>query len=56
MLPIVFDWKWLPDRIIFMGYFWLALTIVGLGLTVALIMTLRSMKQGGGHGHEHGGH
>ncbi|MEW5723371.1 MAG: hypothetical protein AB1896_09710 [Thermodesulfobacteriota bacterium] len=55
MLPIVFDWHWTWDRIVFMGYLWLALGIIGLGLAVAFYMTLRNLKSGGGH-HQPQGH
>ena len=52
MLPIVFDWHWTPDRIVFMGYFYLALGFIGLGLMVAFKKTLNDLK----HGHGHQGH
>ncbi len=57
MLPIVFEWQGTIDRWIFMGFLYIALGLVGLGLTTAFLMTLKSLQDRvtGGQGHE-GGH
>ncbi len=39
MFPFCFEWHWDPDHLIFLGLLYLALTIIGLGLTVAFIKT-----------------
>ena len=58
MLPIVFEWHWDIGHFIFMGLFYLALTVVGLGLMATLAMTFRDLYSGvdphqDGHGEEH---
>ena len=57
MLPIVFEWKWTIDYFIFMGLLYFVLTLIGLGLLTAFLMTLKSLQDGPhdeGHGHGHG--
>ena len=39
MLPFIFEWQWNIEHIIFFGFFYLALAIVGTGLTFAAIKT-----------------
>lgn len=39
MLPFCFEWSWGVDHIIFFGLLYLALVIVGLGLTFVGIKT-----------------
>jgi len=39
MFPFCFEWRWDPDHMIFLGLLYLALTIIGLGLTVSFIKT-----------------
>ena len=39
MTPFSFEWKWIADYFIFMGLLYLALTIVGCGIAVALGVT-----------------
>jgi hypothetical protein len=39
MFPFCFEWQWNVDYIIFFGFLYLALGIVGLGLTFAAIKT-----------------
>jgi hypothetical protein len=53
MFPFIFEWHWTIDRLIFMGLLYLVLTIVGLGLLTALLMTFTNMQKNiGGHGVE----
>ncbi len=40
MFPFCFEWQWNADHIIFLGFLYLALTIIGLGLTAALVKTV----------------
>ena len=51
MFPFIFDWDWSVGRFVFMGMLYLALTIVGGGLGVAFLMTLKSLRSGDAHGH-----
>jgi hypothetical protein len=37
MTPFSFEWQWNVEYLIFMGFLYLALTIVGAGLTYALV-------------------
>jgi len=39
MLPFAYEWHWDPGHIIFFGLFYLALTVIGLGVTVAVLLT-----------------
>lgn len=54
MLPIVFDWDWSLGRLIFMGFLYMALGIISIGLVTAFFMTLFNLKHGGGHHEPHG--
>jgi hypothetical protein len=40
MTPFSFEWKWAIDYFIFMGLLYLALAIIGGGLTFVLIKTV----------------
>ncbi len=40
MLPFIFEWQWNVEHIIFFGFLYLALSIVGMGVTVAAIKTV----------------
>jgi len=46
MLPFIFEWHWIPDRLVFMGLFYVALALLGAGLTIAFLKTLSDLKQG----------
>jgi TRAP-type C4-dicarboxylate transport system permease small subunit len=37
MTPLSFEWQWNIDYFIFMGFLYLALLVIGIGLTVAYI-------------------
>jgi hypothetical protein len=49
MLPFIFEWDWSTGRLIFMGFLYFALTVVGLGLLTAFFMTVKSLRGGGHH-------
>ncbi len=40
MTPFSFEWQWNIEYIIFFGFVYIALGIVGIGLTVAAIKTV----------------
>jgi len=44
MFPFCFEWAWNADHFIFVGLLYLALTIIGSGLTFAVIKTLLQLK------------
>ncbi|MEW6266223.1 MAG: hypothetical protein AB1641_24380 [Thermodesulfobacteriota bacterium] len=46
MFPSIFEWDWSLGRLIFMGLLYLVLAAIGLGLTVALVKTMISLKGG----------
>jgi hypothetical protein len=46
MLPFAFEWAWNIDHGIFFGLFYLALTVIGLGLVGALAMTFYDLYSG----------
>lgn len=46
MLPFIFEWDWIPDRLVFMGLFYVALALLGAGLTIAFLKTLSDLKRG----------
>jgi hypothetical protein len=56
MFPFIFEWHWLPDRLIFMGLLYLALAIVGTGLGITLIITLKDLYLKKGHQTADSGH
>ena len=39
MTPLSFEWQWNVDYFIFMGFLYLALSFMGLGLGYALVRT-----------------
>jgi hypothetical protein len=45
MTPFSFEWQWNIDYAVFMGFLYLALTVVACGLIVALIKTLMHMHE-----------
>ena len=45
MTPISFEWQWNMDYGIFMGFLYLALTVVACGLILAFIKTLIHMHE-----------
>ncbi|MDY6851214.1 MAG: hypothetical protein SV487_03935 [Thermodesulfobacteriota bacterium] len=51
MLPFIFEWHWIPDRLVFMGLFYLALALLGVGLTIAFLKTLSDLKPGDSANH-----
>ena len=57
MLPIVFEWHWDLSHFIFMGLLYLVLTLVGIGLVTAFLMTVKSLQDApAGEGHGEGAH
>jgi hypothetical protein len=40
MFPFVFEWQWNADHYIFLGFTYLVLIIIGVGLHVAAIKTI----------------
>ena len=43
MFPFVFEWLWQADHYIFLGLLYLALTIIGAGMGVAVVKTALQM-------------
>ncbi len=39
MLPFIFEWQWNAGHIIFFGFLYLALAIIGAGVTFAILKT-----------------
>ena len=46
MTPFSFEWHWNVEYLIFMGFLYLALGIVGCGLVVAYIKTWMDVESG----------
>ena len=46
MLPIVFEWHWDIGHFVFMGLFYAALTVIGLGLVGAFRSTMKDLNSG----------
>jgi hypothetical protein len=44
MTPLSFEWLWNQEYAIFMGFLYLALSIIGGGLTFVLIKTFLQVK------------
>jgi hypothetical protein len=44
MTPFSFEWKWIADYFIFMGFLYLALTIIGCGIAYCLIRTWLDLR------------
>jgi hypothetical protein len=40
MFPFIFEWQWNADHYLFLGLLYLALAIIGFGLTIALVKTV----------------
>lgn len=55
MLPIVFEWHWDIGHAVFMGLFYAALGVVGGGLALAFMRTMKDLCSGKDP-HEHGHH
>jgi hypothetical protein len=45
MTPLSFEWQWNIDYVLFMGFLYLALGIVGVGLIVAYVKTWTHMRE-----------
>ena len=45
MTPLSFEWQWTIDYFVFMGFLYLALTVVACGLVLVLIKTLMHMHE-----------
>ena len=46
MFPFCFEWAWNSDHYIFLGLLYVALTIIGSGLTYALLRTWLDLSAG----------
>ncbi|MBW1721053.1 MAG: hypothetical protein JRH13_11495 [Deltaproteobacteria bacterium] len=51
MTPFSFEWQWNIDYLIFMGFLYLALTVVVCGLIVAYIKSWMDVETGEVHDH-----
>lgn len=47
MTPFSFEWKWTIDYIIFMGFLYLALLVVGCGLAYTFLKSWQDITQEG---------
>ncbi len=56
MFPFCFEWAWDMGHIVFMGGLWYALSIIGAGLTFAIIKSIFDSTGGGHDNHDHGHH
>jgi len=45
MTPFSFEWQWNIDYAVFMGFLYLALTVVACGLVVTVIKTLMHLHE-----------
>jgi len=45
MTPFSFEWQWNIDYAVFMGFLYLALTVVACGLIVALLKSLMHLHE-----------
>jgi len=48
MTPFSFEWHWIPDYLIFMGLLYVALAIIGAGLTYTFLKTWMDLEEGEG--------
>ena len=46
MTPLSFEWQWIADYFIFMGFLYLALAVVGCGIGYCLIRTWLDLHYG----------
>jgi hypothetical protein len=53
MFPFAFEWHWEIGRLIFMGLLYAVLTVIGVGLVTAVLMTLRDFWLGESHHEAH---
>jgi hypothetical protein len=51
-LPQDIPW-WMPDHAIFMGAFYLALILIGTGVGVVILKSIKDTLSEDGHGHGH---
>ncbi|WP_435050748.1 hypothetical protein [Desulfonatronum lacustre] len=51
-LPQDIPW-WMPDHAIFMGAFYLALILIGTGVGVVVLKSIKDTLNDDGHGHGH---
>ncbi len=59
MFPFCFEWSWDISHLVFMGGLWYALSIIGAGMTFAIVKSLFDISGGhGGHddNHDHSHH
>jgi len=54
MFPFVFEWTWDISHIVFMGGLWYAISIIGAGLTFAIVKSLFDLS--GDHDNHDNGH
>jgi hypothetical protein len=53
MFPFCFEWAWDMSHMVFMGGLWYALSIIGAGLTFAIIKSIIDVKKHDGQDHGH---
>ncbi len=53
MFPFCFEWAWDMSHMVFMGGLWYALSIIGAGLTFAIVKSIMDMKAHDGQDQEH---
>ncbi len=53
MLPFIFEWHWDLGHFVFMGLFYAALGVIGVGLAYVVLMTAVDAISGKVHHHEH---
>lgn len=52
MFPFCFEWVWDMSHLVFMGGLWYALSIMGIGMTYAILKAAWDTIHGkGAHGH-----
>ncbi len=54
MFPFCFEWAWDISHLVFMGGLWYALSIIGAGMTFAIVKTIFDCS--GGHDNQDHGH
>ncbi|MFZ2630678.1 MAG: hypothetical protein WA081_05515 [Desulfosalsimonadaceae bacterium] len=53
MFPFCFEWAWDMSHMVFMGGLWYALSIIGAGLTFAVVKSVMDMKAHDGQDQGH---
>lgn len=56
MFPFCFEWAWDMSHMVFMGGLWYALSIIGAGMTFAIVKSAFDTWGGKGGHDDHGHH